>query len=83
MKLNTIKKMVKGAKMTRQLYKVYFWATYKKDNKRALVPVFIPKTKQSLTKEQQIELGTQALKTEGYYDISYGSTIATELIFAD
>lgn len=71
--------------MKRLFYKVYFRATHKihGDEHRALVPVFIPKTKQPLTKEQQIEMGTQALKSEGYYDISYGSTIATELIFAD
>lgn len=69
--------------MTRQFYKVYFYATDIKDKKRHLVPVFIPKTKQPLSTEQQIEMSTQALLSDGYCDVSYGSTIVTELIFAE
>lgn len=71
--------------MKRLFYKVYLHATHNfyGDERRALIPVFIPKTKQSLTTDQQIEIGTRALEAEGYYDISYGSTIVTKLIIAD
>lgn len=69
--------------MKRVFYKVNFHATDKRDKKLYLVPVFIPKTKTPLSKEQQIEIGTRALEAEGYYDISYGSTIEAKLIIAE
>ena len=71
--------------MKRLFYKVYLHATHNfyGDERRALIPVFIPKTKQSLTMDQQIEIGTRTLEAEGYYNISYCSTIEAKLIIAE
>lgn len=75
--------------MKRPLYKVSFWATEKiggGKEYRTLRTVYIPRvdevTRQRITEEQCKERGQQALLAEHYYDIEYGSTIATELIFA-
>lgn len=73
------------------VYKVTFWATKSLGNgkeKRTLRAVYMPRfevvdgAKKHITEEQRIERGATALKMEGYYDIKYGSTIATELITA-
>ena len=72
--------------MKKLYYKVYFYATKSGcSEKRKLVPVFMPRfdefTGKHITQEQQKQRGESALKGEGFYDIEYGSTIATELIF--
>lgn len=74
--------------MIKKLYKVYFWATETKHGKEEtrLHAVYMPRVDEStgklLTTAQQIERGTEALKKEHFYNIKYGSTIASELIFA-
>ena len=71
-----------------KLYKVYFWATKTEHGKEQtrLHAVYMPRrdetTGKTLTIEEQITRGTEALKKENLYNIKYGSTIATELIFA-
>lgn len=74
--------------MKKAFYKVYFWATKAKHGKEEtrLHAVYMPRrdetTGNTLTIAEQIERGKAALAAEGYYNIKYGSTIATELIFA-
>lgn len=74
--------------MLKQLYKVYFWATELKHGAEEirLHAVYMPlkdeNTGKRLTTEEQIERGTKALEELHLYNIKYGSTIATELIFA-
>ena len=73
--------------MLKKLLKVYFWATETKHGKEEtrLHAVYIPRVAEStgklLTTAQQIERGEAALAAEGFYNIKYGSTVATELIF--
>lgn len=69
------------------LYKVHFRATQRQGNgkeRRTLQTVYMPRfdgaTRKHITEEQRVERGAQALTAEGFYDIEYGSTIATELI---
>ena len=76
--------------MKKALYKVYFKATETLGNgneRRILKEVYMPRfdgiTKKHITEEQRIERGTRALQAEHYYNIQYGSTIATQVIFAD
>jgi hypothetical protein len=71
------------------LYKVNFWATQTLGNgkeRRTLKSVYMPRfdgaTRKHITEQERIERGVQALTAEGYYNIEYGSTIATELIVA-
>jgi len=74
--------------MKKAFYKVYFRATETKHGKEEtrLHAVYMPRrdetTGKTLTIAEQIERGTAALAAEGYYNIKYGSTVATELIFA-
>lgn len=75
--------------MKKVFYKVYFHATEALRNgeeRTRLHAVFMPRfdetTRKHITTEQRIERGTAALAAEGYYNIKYGSTVATELIFA-
>ena len=74
--------------MKKRMLKVYFYATeelYGKEQTR-LHAVYMPykdeNTGQIITREQQIERGTKALEALHYYNIRYGSTIETVLIFA-
>ena len=73
--------------MIKKLFKVYFWATETKHGKEEtrLRAVYMPRVDEStgklLTTAQQIERGTEALKNANFYNIKYGSTVATELIF--
>lgn len=46
------------------------------------MPRFDEQTRKHITPDQQIYRGTAELKAENYYNIEYGSTIATEIIFA-
>lgn len=76
--------------MKKQVYKVNFYATETLQNgkeRRVLKSVYTPRfdatTRKHITEEQRIERGTQALAAEHYYNIQYGSTIATELIFVE
>lgn len=74
--------------MLKQFYKAYFWASELQHGKEEirLHAVYMPRkdetTGKLLTTEEQITRGTAALKEAGLYNIKYGSTIATELIFA-
>lgn len=74
--------------MKKAFYKVYFWASKTKHGKEEtkLHAVYMPRfdetTGKHITTAEQIERGTAALSAEGYYNIKYGSTVATELIFA-
>lgn len=74
--------------MKKRMLKVYFHASELQHGKehRTLHAVYMPhkdeETGQHITREQQIERGTAALLAAGYYDIKYGSTIDTFLIFA-
>lgn len=75
--------------MKKAFYKVYFHATealWNGEERTRLHAVYMPRfdesTKRHITPEQQIERGTAALAAEGYYNIKYGGTVATELIFA-
>lgn len=74
--------------MLKQFYKVYFWATELKHGKEEirLHAVYMPRIDEStgklLTTDEQITRGTEALKEANFYNIKYGSTVATELIFA-
>ena len=74
--------------MKKAVYKVYFHASELQNGKehRTLHAVYMPRkdeeTGQYITREQQIERGTAALLAAGFYDIKYGSTIDTFLIFA-
>ena len=67
--------------MQKEFYKVYFWATKTKHGKEEtrLHAVYMPRR---ITRAEQIKRGTAALAAEGYYNIKYGSTVATEIIFA-
>lgn len=76
--------------MKKQMYKVYFYATETLGNgkeRRRLHAVYMPRfdatTRKHITEEQRIERGTQALAVEGFYNIEYGSTVSTEMIFAE
>ena len=75
--------------MKRAFNKVYFYATEAQrngDERTRLQAVYMPRfdetTGKYITPAEQIERGTAALVAEGYYNIKYGSTVATELIFA-
>lgn len=75
-------------KMKKAYYKVYFHATETLQNgneRTRLHAVYIPRfdeiTGRHITPAQQIERGTEALKNANFYNIKYGSTVATELIF--
>ena len=80
----------KGFKtMKKALYKVIFTVTETCQNgnerrvqKVVYMPRFDESTRRHISPEQQIERGTAALAAEGYYNIKYGSTVATEIIFA-
>lgn len=73
--------------MKQRMLKVYFWATEEQHGKEQtrLHAVYMPRkdenTGQIITREQQIERGTAALLAAGYYDIKYGSTVDTIMIF--
>lgn len=76
--------------MKKLMYKVIFNVTETLQNgkerrvqKVVYMPRFDEETKKHISLEQQIELGTAALKAEHYYNIEYGSTVATELFFPD
>lgn len=81
---------MKGFKeMKASMYKVIFTATETCQNgneRRVQKAVYMPRfdevTKKHITPEQQIARGTAALIAEHYYNIEYGSTVATEIIFA-
>lgn len=75
--------------MKKLMYKVIFNVTETLQNgkerrtqKAVYMPRFDEKTNKHISPEQQIERGTAALKAERYYNIEYGSTVATEIIFA-
>ena len=75
--------------MKEPMYKVIFNVTETLQNgneRRVQKVVYMPRfdevTKRHISQEQQIERGTRALKAEHYYNIEYGSTVATEIIFA-
>lgn len=75
--------------MKKMVYKVIFNVTETLQNgkerrmqKAVYMPRFDETTRKHISPEQQIERGVAALKAEGYYHISYGSTVATEIIFA-
>lgn len=75
--------------MKKLMYKVVFHATETLQNgkerrvqKVVYMPRFDEETRKHITTEQRIARGTAALAAERYYNIEYGSTIATELIFA-
>ena len=75
--------------MKKQMLKVYFYATETLSNGKEqtrLHAVYMPRkdeqTGQIITREQQIERGTEALKAAHYYNIRYGSTVETTMIFA-
>lgn len=75
--------------MKKAMYKVIFTVTETCQNgneRRVQKVVYMPRfdetTRKHITPEQQIERGTAALAAEHYYNIKYGSTVATELIFA-
>ena len=74
--------------MKKAFYKVYFHATetlQNGDERTRLHAVYMPRfdeiTGKHITPAQQIERGKAALAAEHYYNIEYGSTVATELIF--
>lgn len=74
--------------MKKLMYKVIFNVTETCQNgnerrvqKVVYMPRFDEKTGKHVTTEQRIERGTAALVAERYYNIEYGSTVATELIF--
>ena len=71
------------------MYKVIFNVTETCQNgneRRVQKVVYMPRfdetTRKHITPAQQIERGKAALAAEHYYNIEYGSTVATELIFA-
>lgn len=75
--------------MKKAMYKVIFTVTETCQNgnerrvqKVVYMPRFDEKTGRHISPEQQIDRGTEALKAEHYYNIEYGSTVATEIIFA-
>jgi hypothetical protein len=75
--------------MKKAFYKVIFTATETCQNgneRRVQKVVYMPRfdetTGEPITPAQQIERGMAALAAERYYNIKYGSTVATELIFA-
>ena len=75
--------------MKKAMYKVIFHATETLSNGKEqtrLHAVYMPckdeQTGQHITREQQIARGTEALRAAHYYNIRYGSTIETVLIFA-
>lgn len=75
--------------MKKLMYKVIFnvTETCQNGNERRIqkvvyMPRFDETTGKHITPEQQIVRGIEALKVEHYYNIEYGSTIATEIIFA-
>ena len=74
--------------MKKLLYKVVFTATETLQNgkeRRVQKVVYMPRfdevTGKHISPAQQIARGTAALKAEHFYNIEYGSTIATELLF--
>lgn len=74
--------------MKKQMLKVYFYATETLSNGKEqtrLHAVYMPRkdeqTGQHITREQQIERGTEALAAAHYYNIRYGSTVDTIMIF--
>lgn len=75
--------------MKKLMYKVIFNVTETCQNgneRRVQKVVYMPRfdetTGRHISPEQQITRGTEALKAEHYYNIEYGSTVATEIIFA-
>ena len=75
--------------MKKLMYKVIFNVTETLQNgnerrvqKVVYMPRFDESTGRHITPAQQIERGKAALAVEHYYNIEYGSTVATELIFA-
>ncbi len=75
--------------MKKRMYKVIFNVTETLQNgkerrvqKVVYMPRFDEETKRHISPEEQIARGTAALKAERYYNIEYGSTVVTELIFA-
>ena len=74
--------------MKKPMYKVIFnvTETCNNGNERRLqkvvyMPRFDEQTGKHISTEQQIERGKKALVDEHYYNIEYGSTVATELFF--
>ena len=74
--------------MKKQMLKVYFHATETLSNGKEqtrLHAVYMPRkdeqTGQIITREQQIARGTEALEAAHYYNIRYGSTVDTIMIF--
>ena len=73
--------------MKKRMFKVYFHATEELHGKEQtrLHAVYMPHTDETtgepLTTEQQIARGTEALKAANYYNIRYGSTVDTIMIF--
>lgn len=74
--------------MKKLMYKVIFNVTETCQNgnerrvqKVVYMPRFDESTRKHITREQQIERGTATLLSEHYYNIEYGSTVATELLF--
>ena len=74
--------------MKKLMYKVIFNVTETCQNgneRRVQKAVYMPRfdeiTRKHITQEQQIERGRQALLAEYYYNIEYGSTVATEILF--
>lgn len=73
--------------MKKAYYKVYFHATETLQNgneRTRLHTVYMPRFDENgkhITEARRIERGASALASDGYYNIKYGSTVATELIF--
>lgn len=74
--------------MKKAMYKVIFTVTETRNNgneKRVQKAVYMPRFDEQgkhITEARRIERGASALASEGYYNIVYGSTVSTELIFA-
>lgn len=74
--------------MKKLVYKVVFNVTETLQNgkeRRVQKVVYMPRfdevTGKHITPQQQAERGAAVLAAEHYYNIQYGSTIATELLF--
>ena len=75
--------------MKKLMYKVIFNVTETCQNgnerrvqKVVYMPRFDESTGRHISPAQQVERGKAALAAEHYYNIEYGSTVATDLIFA-
>lgn len=71
------------------IYKVNFWATETLQNgkeRRTLKTVYMPRfdkeTRKHITEAERIVKGTQALLDANYYNIEYGSTVASVMIIS-